>query len=312
MTGSLLPTTIPVFLTLGAGFTMRWRNWLSDNFETSLMRLAIVLLMPCLILDKVIGDPALDKPANLLFSTGLGFVITVLSLLLASLIAPLLGLHRGSGRRTFALTCALQNYGFLAIPVLQSLFGERPLGVLFLFGTGVEVAVWTVGIMTLRGWRGSNWRSLLNGPFLALLSGLALNSLHADHWIPGAIRSTLSTLGGCSVPMSLFSIGATIAAETRSTPWSFHAGTLFGAAFCRLLLFPATMLALAFALPTGPELRMVIVVQAAMPSAVIPVVLAKLYGGHPLTAVQVIVVTTVLSVFTMPFALALGQKCLGV
>jgi malate permease and related proteins len=311
VTGTLLCTTLPVFLTLGAGFVMRWRQWLSDGFETGLMRLSLALLMPCLILDKVIGDPALNNPANVFLATGLGATTTVLSLILASLIAPLLGLRKGHGSRTFALTCALQNYGFLAIPVLISLFGEKPLGVHFLFGMGVELAIWTAGIMTLRGWRGANWRFLVNGPSLALVFGLALHYVHAHDWVPGTIRNTLAMLGQCAVPMSLFSIGATIAAETRNTAWTFDAGTLVGSVFCRLLLFPAAMLALASALPVSPELRMVMVVQAAMPSAVIPVVLAKIYGGHPITAVQVIVYTTVLSAFTMPFALAAGQKWLG-
>lgn len=290
---------------------MCWRQWIPAGFETALMKLGLTLLTPCLILDKVIGDPSLNNPSNLLLSSGLGFGLVVLSLGIAFLLAPLLGLSKGTGKRTFALTCAVQNYGFLAIPVLVPLFGERPLGVLFLYGMGIELAIWTVGIMTLQGCTGSSWRSLLNGPTVALLVGLALHHAHGEQWIPAPIHSTFAVLGQCAVPMALFSIGATMAAEIKNTAWTYHTGTLVGAAFCRLALFPALMLAITAALPTSTELRMVMVVQAAMPSAVFPVILAKLYGGHPLTAVQVIVFTTILSVLTMPLALTLGQRWLG-
>lgn len=309
---SVLSASIPVYLTLAAGFVMRWWRWMAADLEVALMRLGLVLLTPCLILDKVIADPALDKPGNVLLSTGLGLVVIVLCLVLASLVAPLLGLEKGSGRRTFALTCAIQNYGFLAIPVLVSLFGERPLGTLFLHSMGVELAIWTAGIMTLQGWSGSNWRSLVNGPSLAVVIGLALHYAHGDQWVPGAIRATFASLGQCAVPMALFAIGATIAAEARNTAWTFRAGPLLGAVLLRLAVFPALMLALTAALPASPEMRMVMVVQAAMPSAVVPVFLAKLYGGHPLTAIQIIVLTTVLGILTMPLALSLGQHWLGV
>jgi len=310
VTVSLLEAILPVFLILATGFLMRWFEWLDAGLETALMKLGLKLLLPCLILDKVIGDPALNDPGNVVFAVALGFGLVVLGLILAFVIAPVLGLQRGSGKRTFALSCAIQNYGFLAIPVLVSLFGEGPLGVLFLHGMGVELAIWTAGIITLQGLTASSWRSLLNGPFLAVLLGLALHYARGEEWIPTPLQATLATLGQCAVPMALFAIGATIAYETRHTKWQLHAGTLAGAALCRLAVFPALILGITASLPTSPELRMVMTVQAAMPSAVVPVILAKLYGGHPGTAIQVILFTTGLSVLTMPFALDLGQHWL--
>ena len=68
------------------------------------------------------------------------------------------------------------------------------------------------------------------------------------------------------------------------------------------------MLALARWLPGPIELRQVILVQAAMPCAVMPVILSKHYGGDPATALRLILATSAVAVLTMPFWLQLGLR----
>jgi predicted permease len=63
---------------------------------------------------------------------------------------------------------------------------------------------------------------------------------------------------------------------------------------------------LAAVLPLSPEMRQVLVVQAAMPAGIIPILIARHYGGQTLTAVQVVVGTTVLGLVTTPLWLRLG------
>ncbi|MGA0845891.1 MAG: AEC family transporter, partial [Luteolibacter sp.] len=59
-------------------------------------------------------------------------------------------------------------------------------------------------------------------------------------------------------------------------------------------------------LPFVPELKQVLVVQAAMPAAVTPIVLARLYGGRTALAAQVVVFTTALSLVSLPWIIAVG------
>ena len=50
------------------------------------------------------------------------------------------------------------------------------------------------------------------------------------------------------------------------------------------------------------------VIQSAIPSAVIPVILAKRFGGRPDVGAQVLLATTLCSFVTLPFWLAMGSK----
>ena len=67
----------------------------------------------------------------------------------------------------------------------------------------------------------------------------------------------------------------------------------------------------AWALPLSVELRRVLIVQAAMPSAVFSIVLARHYGGHTATAVQVVLATTLVSLVSTPFVITAGMRLLG-
>jgi predicted permease len=52
--------------------------------------------------------------------------------------------------------------------------------------------------------------------------------------------------------------------------------------------------------------------QAAMPSAVFPILLARHYGGDPPTAMRVVIGTSVAGLLTIPLWVRFGMRFLGV
>tara|TARA_B110000495_G_C22897520_1_gene523667 strand:- start:81 stop:416 length:336 start_codon:yes stop_codon:yes gene_type:complete len=75
----------------------------------------------------------------------------------------------------------------------------------------------------------------------------------------------------------------------------------------RLVLLPILFLLLARFLPwASDELRIVIVLQAAMPSAILPLVINRHYGGHNPTAVLAVLSTTLLGLLTIPWWISFG------
>jgi predicted permease len=80
----------------------------------------------------------------------------------------------------------------------------------------------------------------------------------------------------------------------------------------RLGIFPVLILAAAKWLPLSIELKRVLVVQAAMPAGLMPIIIARHYGGQPLTAVQIVLGTTVLALLTIPLWLKAGLAWVGV
>ncbi len=307
---SILSVAVPVYLTMGAGALARRTGLLKHEADTSLMKLSVMMLTPALIIERVVGNPAVMKLAPVLIAAGLGYTLVVIGIALTYFVAPLIGLKKGEGRRTFSVACGLQNYGFVAIPLVTALFPDKgTLGVLFTFTLGVELACWTAGVGLLTGLDKAPWRLALNAPVLTIIVSLLLNFTGLHIYVPLVAHNTFTMLGACAVPLAVLLIGASIADlwGQASIRWNV---AVFSPVL-RLGIIPIAFLAAAYFLPITLELKRVIVVQAAMPSAVFNIMIARLYGGHAPTAVQVVIATTLVSCITTPLVIAWGLKLVG-
>ncbi len=309
---SLLALVLPVFAVIAAGAAARRAAWLKPEADESLLKLVVNLLYPCLIFDNALGNQALRAPGNLLAAPLLGFATMAGGILLAYAAAKRAGFAVGTGLRTFAFSVGIFNYGYMAIPLVEKLFGRETLGVLFVFNVGCEAAIWTVGILMLAGVSlRVGWRRVLNPPVCALVLAVALNLSGGGSWLPAVARASIHMIGACAVPLGLLVIGATLVEYFAAPRTLVDPKVTPLACALRLGLIPLAMLGAAISLPLPRELREVLVVQAAMPAGILPIVIAKHYGGRPLTAVQVVLGTTAVGLFVVPFWLKLGMRWIG-
>jgi hypothetical protein len=116
-------------------------------------------------------------------------------------------------------------------------------------------------------------------------------------------------LGAAAIPIALVVIGAGLVELLKKEQFDWKIA--IGSIVVRLALIPACLIGAAYLLPISLELKKVVVIQAAMPAAMFPIILAKHYGGKPEVAVQVVVATTVACFLTMPFVIVIGMKVLG-
>jgi hypothetical protein len=317
--------TLPVYLTMGLGALARKTGVLMPGVDQGVMRLAVMILYPCFIIERILGNPSLMDGRQVLIAATLGFLLIAIGIGISYYVAPLIGLRVGEGRRTFSITCGMQNYGYVAIPIIESLFpGKETVGVMFTFTLGVEIALWTIAVGVLTGVGRAPWKLLINAPVIAILCALLANHLGINTLLPNPayvsdpsqvhpvakiFHTVLSQIGLCAIPLSVLLIGATI-----HDLWSgerIHWPVALASPVLRLVLLPAFFLAGACLLPVGVELKRILVVQGAMPSAVFTIVLARHYGGHALTAVQIVLATTLASLFSMPFVISLGLRLAG-
>lgn len=304
----LLNLVVPVYLVIVAGLLFRRAKLLTEEADQSLLRLTVNLLAPCLIIDSIVGNPALRSAENIILPPIVGFGTIVAGYFLAWLAAPLVGISAGKSRRTFSFTIGIYNYGFIPIPIVLGLFDKETLGVLFTHNLGVEVAFWTAGVLILTGssMRGG-WKRALNTPVLSVVFAVSLNLLHATWLLPPVVHGAIHLIGLSAVPMALLLTGATLGDWIfRIKPGSFGI-VAAGAGVLRMLLLPIAFLLLARYLPCTVELKRVIVIQAAMPAAMMPVVISKHYGGDAPLALQVVLSTSVLGLLTIPLWIRFGM-----
>jgi predicted permease len=311
---TILLATLPIYGIALLGAFLRRVRVIVPEMDAGIMKLTIHCLYPCLILDKMLGNAVLRDPAVVGWGIGLGFLLITVGLALAYAVGRLIGLLTGSGLRTFALTSGMQNYGYLAVPILMALFPSGgALGVLFVHNLGVEIAIWTVGLMLLTGTTLKSPKRLLNGPIVAVVVGLLLVASGGDAAFDsqtGAmagkmLRTVINYLGVCAFPIALLQIGTVIFDLIGKERLSLRIS--LGGMFVRLVMLPVVFILAARYLPIALQLKQVLIVQAAMPSAVFPIMMARFYGGRPGVAVEVVLATSAASLVFMPLIIRFGM-----
>ena len=303
----ILLLILPVFSLIAVGVGMRRLAWLTTEAESSLLKMVVNVLYPCLIFENVLNNDALRVPSNLALAPLLGMLLMALTIVASLYAGRALGLTQGHGLRTFAFAAGINNYGYIPIPLMAALFGPSSLGVLLVHNVGCEAAIWTVGILVLSGLSlREGWTKLVNPPVIALVLALAGNLLGIGPHVPVFIREVIHQSAICAIPLGLMLIGGTLEQYFAKPRELFEAKVTISATLLRLGVYPLIYLVLAKYLPCTVELKRVLIIQAAMPAGILPIVIAKHYGGHPLTAVRVVIGTTAAGILVIPLWIRLG------
>ncbi len=310
--GQLFLTILPVFAMIALGVGLRRTQLITETAEASLFNLVVMVATPCLIFESVATNPALRQPDNLLLPPLLGFGLTLLSMAIGWYVARGLGLTIGHGLRTFALAVGLTNYGYLPLPLMDAMFGPESRAVLLVHNVGLEAAIWTGGILVVSGLSPlAGWRKLINAPVISLLLAVAANLTGVADHLPQLVMNFVHALAVCAIPLGLIMTGVSLQPHLSDPKQLVNPRVTLIAWLLRLGVLPLLLLAAARWVPCSLELKRVLVVQAAMPSAVVSVIVARVYGGQPLVAVQITLGTTALALFTIPFWLRFGLAFAG-
>lgn len=323
---TIVSAAVAMFVVIFAGTAVRRLGILDEGADRSLLTLIIKVFVPCLVFSVVHDNAALKNPDNLIWPPVIGFATLAVGLA-ASMMASrlggrLTGLRTSEARRTFVFSVGVHNYGYLALTLISLLFAgphsENPtLGVLFIHNVGVEMAFWTLGVMAISGRLGRDWwRQTVNPPSIAIVVALAVNYLNLSRFIPVGVTTAIDWLGQAAIPLALVLIGATMHDQIRAGGNGHNlrdgAKVILWSCVLRLGLIPIGMLALGMFLPATDELKRVIAVEAAMPSAVFSILMARHYAGDSGTALRVVLATSLISLLTIPLWIPAGLALLKV
>ena len=119
---TVLNAVLPIFCIAGAGVALRQLNWLTADADASLLRVTINVLMPCLVFDSILGNPALSHPGNVWLPPLVGFGTVALGVPFALLLRGATGLRDERARRTFTFVVSVYNYGYVPMPLVLAAF----------------------------------------------------------------------------------------------------------------------------------------------------------------------------------------------
>lgn len=301
---SLLAKMLILAGVTGLGYYLDRAGKISRDGLQALSTLVIHYLLPCLAFSTLVDHFSRDMLSRAGWMPVLGFITFAIGMLVGLATVGLLKMHSPVARRTYVFLAAINNYGYLPLPLVYLLYGEAGAALLFFHNLGCHLFFWTLGIGTLTAgeFNLKAFRNIFNNNLYALAAGFAISVLGWQQYVPDMVMELTRLLGLGAIPLVMVVIGSTMAEiELRKGfPWKPMA--LISVA--RLLLAPALFIALLFLFPIPRDYRNICILVALMPCASSAPLFVKEYGGDKAFAAQAVLVTTVVSLLTIPLGMA--------
>jgi predicted permease len=301
----VLLQTLPFFALIGLGYVSGRTGFFPDEATAWLTKFIFYFALPAMIFrfaaNLSLGD-VFDRESVLAY-------LLATTVVYCLVVAVALMRRRGLEEAAVEAQCGvIGNVGFLGLPMLAMLLGERAIGPVMMV-LAIDVAVFgSLIVILITGRRdgrvsirilGSVVKGLLTNPMImSLVAGFAWSALALP--IPGPFAEFLTILGAAATPGALFAIGASLASKSAE-----RLGAALWLSGSKLILHPA---AVAFAVlvlfPVDPYVAGVMVAAAALPVAGNVFILAQHYRVAPQRVSASILVSTAVSVLTVPAVIA--------
>lgn len=297
----------PIFLSASTGFVLGRR--LRPDLKT-VSRLAFYVFSPCLVFASITHTDIQGAELGRIALFTLGVVLTMTALAFAT------GLALRLERPTLAalvIAAVFVNGGNYGLAVNKFAFGDQALARAVLYYIFSTLGVYTLGVIVAASGRpsASVWRAmglaLISLPSTYALAAAGLLRL-AGWSLPTVLDRPISLLSQAAIPVMLVLLGLQIA-EAHERGWPRNRlGLILVAALLQLVIAPLVGLGLANTLSLTGVTRQAMVLEAAMPTAVITTLLAVEYDLDVAFVTGTVVLSTTLSPLTLTPLIAYLQK----
>lgn len=211
------------------------------------------------------------------------------------------------------------NNGFLGFPITFTLFGDLGLIYMIACNLSLNIMFFTYGIKLMKRGKEHNNTSIINKIFkfifillnpkiLAAVIGLFLS--YNQLLIPKIVGSYLSMIGDIATPMAMIFIGGSLVnCRIRDIVKNRE---IIDVLFNKLFIVPIISLGFMSFMPLDPLIKVIIILCNAIPVATTVSVFSEQYDRNQKKASEIIFVTTVISMFSIPFWLLILSKVFSI
>ena len=296
----LVKQILQMFLLAGIGFLLFRGGKISLEGSKTIGNILIFASLPAVIVNSFLIDRTAEHVSGLLWSAATAAVVVMISILISHFV------FKKDGVAAFATS--FSNPGFFGIPLITASLGQGAVFYAAPFIAFLNIGQWTYGVSRLNGQpvlQGFQPKKLIRAPFvIAILTGIFLFATQIP--LPAIVRSCITTVAGLNTPLAMFTVGVYLAQTDLGKMLGRKRLYLISA--LRLLVIPAISLLVLKLLPDSMEqMKTVLLIVAACPVGSNVAVYAQLHNKDYPYAVETVVISTLLSIVTIPFILYLSS-----
>ena len=294
-----LNATIPIFLMMLLGMLFRKLGWMDEVFAAKMNKFVFLVPLPVLLFEQLatVDFSEVWDIKFILFC----FVVTAISITISTLIS-LLWKDR-SIKGEFIQTTYRSSAALLGIAFIQNIYGTAGMAPLMIIGSVPLYNIMAVVVLSVFKPGNNSFDKALvkktlkgiatNPIIIGIVAGFVWSALKLP--MPLILHKTVSSIGATATPMGLMSMGATFEMKKATSKMK---PTLV-AVFMKLVGFCAIFLPMAALLGFRNEELIAILVMLGSATTVSCFVMARNMGHEGTLSSGVIMMTTLLSAFTL-------------
>ncbi len=287
---------------MALGYISYKKDWLDDLSYQKLSQVIVNVFNPALIINGALTANSSGGADMSLVKENLIFVVIYFGV--STIISYPIGMIFGKGNKNgniFQLMTIFSNVGFMGIPVISSIYGEGCIIYTTFYILAYNLCLYTIGTVLAQKSLPKEERHLgLSGLINigTVCSLLAIIIFFSGMQFDQTILSFFNYVGNATIPLSMIVIGVSVARVPLREVFKGVDTYIF--ALTTLIIIP---IAYAFAfrwLKNDPTIFGVFVLTAAMPVGSIVTMFIKEYGGDEGLCSRATIITTLLSIITIP------------
>ena len=291
----MLNTQALMFVYVVTGIIMARTKILKHEGRSSFINLLLDITLPCMILNSFNVDIGVDE----LIAACEIMVISTICVVIAWLLGKIFWRKESPGRRAvLEFSTLFSNAGNAGMPIVASVFGAHGVFYASFYLLPVRILIWTLGLSLFVDEGSAKERMLIlakTPSLVVVFVGIAL--MFMPFKLPGVLSVAIKNMGDMTGPLSMMIIGAALGESDLRSAFDVDA---FKVTAVRLAILPVIYMVLMRAAGVEAILWQVAVVLTAMPAAANTEIIAEMYGKDYHFAARCVVVSTIVSLFSVP------------
>ena len=295
-------TMLKLFLLLVLGFVLFKCHIFDEYTNKKISALIVNVASPMLIISSIAGVEGSNKSIVFLM-IGARILMYIGFIILGKIINRLFPFPKKDWP-VYECMVVFANTGFMGYPVLLDVFGQEAVFYASLIHMAFNFFVYTYAIMCLTKGDDSefklNFKQLLTPGIILIFVGIFIYLF--DIQLPSVLMDTINSVGSLTAPLSMMMIGSSLAVYPIKNSFTDWRSYVF--AFVRLMIVPFVTMIMCRLLHIDAYYANITIITNAMPVGSMVLMLATQYNANVKIVTRNIVVSTLLSVITIPIVVA--------
>ena len=293
---------LPVFAVILSGWIVGYTGYLSRTLSDALIHFAYNIAMPALLIVTIAQEPSHSLLRwRFLVAFGGG---SLLCFILVFGIMSFRASRSLASRTMYGMTASMTNTGFVALPVLEAIYGPRAVLPAAIATVFVAVVMFPAAVILLelnqRDAHGARTPPMvtvrhvvLNPLVISTLIGILLSLIGLR--MPGPVAAYLNIMADALTPCALFAIGLGLSIGGLRA----NIGRASLLSTIKLVIMPLIVYGLSVLLGLDPLYTIAAVICAAVPTAKTAYILAGEYRCEEMMVASTVSLTTLLSIISL-------------